>query len=55
MPVVAVDTGCAERVRPGGAALAAYLAARDGRDVTLITGLGDDPAAASCASSSNPG
>ncbi|CAM5680900.1 Bifunctional protein HldE [Streptomyces griseomycini] len=35
---------CAERVRPGGAALAAYLAARDGREVTLIAGLGDDPA-----------
>ncbi|MEU7060985.1 D-glycero-beta-D-manno-heptose 1-phosphate adenylyltransferase [Streptomyces sp. NPDC046197] len=41
VPVVA---DCAERVRPGGAALTAYLAARDGRDVTLITGLGDDPA-----------
>ncbi|OSC61229.1 D-glycero-beta-D-manno-heptose 1-phosphate adenylyltransferase [Streptomyces sp. 4F] len=41
VPVVAE---CAERVRPGGAALAAYLAARDGRDVTLITGMGDDPA-----------
>ncbi|WP_217142055.1 D-glycero-beta-D-manno-heptose 1-phosphate adenylyltransferase [Streptomyces sp. AC627_RSS907] len=41
VPVVAE---CAERVRPGGAALAAYLAARDGREVTLITGAGDDPA-----------
>ncbi|GGZ32454.1 D-glycero-beta-D-manno-heptose 1-phosphate adenylyltransferase [Streptomyces poonensis] len=41
VPVVA---DCAERVRPGGAALAACLAARDGRDVTLVTGLGDDPA-----------
>ncbi|GGL81814.1 bifunctional protein HldE [Streptomyces fumigatiscleroticus] len=41
---VPVVSGCAERVRPGGAALAAYLAARDGRDVTLITGVGDDPA-----------
>ncbi|GAA2247819.1 D-glycero-beta-D-manno-heptose 1-phosphate adenylyltransferase [Streptomyces roseiscleroticus] len=41
---VPVVTDCAERVRPGGAALAAYLAARDGRDVTLVTGLGDDPA-----------
>ncbi|MBT2415636.1 D-glycero-beta-D-manno-heptose 1-phosphate adenylyltransferase [Streptomyces sp. ISL-12] len=41
---VPVVSECAERVRPGGAALAAYLAARDGRDVTLITGLGDDPA-----------
>ncbi|WP_411148450.1 D-glycero-beta-D-manno-heptose 1-phosphate adenylyltransferase [Streptomyces sp. A30] len=41
VPVVA---DCAQRVRPGGAALAACLAARDGREVTLITGLGDDPA-----------
>lgn len=42
VPVVA---DCAERLRPGGAALAAYLAAQDGRPVTLVTGLGDDPAA----------
>ncbi|MFE1862510.1 D-glycero-beta-D-manno-heptose 1-phosphate adenylyltransferase [Streptomyces anandii] len=42
VPVVA---DCDERLRPGGAALAAYLAARDGRDVTLITGLDDGPAA----------
>ncbi|WP_448316285.1 D-glycero-beta-D-manno-heptose 1-phosphate adenylyltransferase [Streptomyces sp. CO7] len=42
VPVIA---DCAERLRPGGAALAAYLAAQDGRPVTLITGLGDDPAA----------
>ncbi|CAL9381941.1 Bifunctional protein HldE [Streptomyces sp. enrichment culture] len=41
VPVVAE---CAERVRPGGAALAAYLAARDGREVTLVAGMGDDPA-----------
>ncbi|MFF9622855.1 D-glycero-beta-D-manno-heptose 1-phosphate adenylyltransferase [Streptomyces griseosporeus] len=41
---VPVVTDCAERLRPGGAALAACLAARDGRDVTLITGLGDDEA-----------
>ncbi|MFI6208455.1 D-glycero-beta-D-manno-heptose 1-phosphate adenylyltransferase [Streptomyces sp. NPDC051041] len=41
---VPVVSGCAERVRPGGAALTAYLAARDGRDVTLVTGVGDDPA-----------
>lgn len=41
---VPVVSQCAERVRPGGAALAAYLAARDGREVTLITGVGDDPA-----------
>ncbi|WP_037858727.1 D-glycero-beta-D-manno-heptose 1-phosphate adenylyltransferase [Streptomyces sp. NRRL S-340] len=41
VPVVA---DCAERVRPGGAALTAYLAARDGRDVTLVAGLDDGPA-----------
>ncbi|MFK4145445.1 D-glycero-beta-D-manno-heptose 1-phosphate adenylyltransferase [Streptomyces sp. NPDC004065] len=41
VPVVA---DCDERVRPGGAALTAYLAARDGRDVTLVTGLDDGPA-----------
>jgi D-beta-D-heptose 7-phosphate kinase / D-beta-D-heptose 1-phosphate adenosyltransferase len=41
VPVV----GNAERAsRPGGAALAAYLAAGDGRDVTLVTALGDDDA-----------
>ncbi|MEU3216702.1 D-glycero-beta-D-manno-heptose 1-phosphate adenylyltransferase [Streptomyces sp. NPDC006971] len=35
----------AERTeRPGGAALAACLAAADGRDVTLVTALGDDEA-----------
>ncbi|MFF9169738.1 MULTISPECIES: D-glycero-beta-D-manno-heptose 1-phosphate adenylyltransferase [unclassified Streptomyces] len=44
-PVPVVDD-CEERIRPGGAALAAYLAAADGRPVTLITGLGDDPASA---------
>ncbi|MGW0605232.1 D-glycero-beta-D-manno-heptose 1-phosphate adenylyltransferase [Streptomyces sp. NPDC002640] len=42
VPVIA---DCVERLRPGGAALAAHLAALDGRAVTLITGLGDDPAA----------
>jgi D-beta-D-heptose 7-phosphate kinase/D-beta-D-heptose 1-phosphate adenosyltransferase len=31
-------------VRPGGAALAALLAARDGHEVTLVTALGDGPA-----------
>ncbi|MDQ0584309.1 D-glycero-beta-D-manno-heptose 1-phosphate adenylyltransferase [Streptomyces rishiriensis] len=41
VPVVAEH---ARRARPGGAALTACLAAADGRDVTLITGLGDDPA-----------
>ncbi|MBU6534324.1 D-glycero-beta-D-manno-heptose 1-phosphate adenylyltransferase [Streptomyces mayonensis] len=43
---VPVVSECAERLRPGGAALTAYLAARDGRDVTLITGVGDGPAGA---------
>ncbi|MFE9771901.1 D-glycero-beta-D-manno-heptose 1-phosphate adenylyltransferase [Streptomyces sp. NPDC005931] len=42
-PVPVLD-GCDEAVRPGGAALTAYLAARDGREVTLVTGIGDDPA-----------
>lgn len=32
------------RSRPGGAGLAAVLAARDGHDVTLVTALADDPA-----------
>lgn len=41
---VPVVQECAERIRPGGAALAAYLAARDGREVTLIAGVGEDPA-----------
>ncbi|WP_030423243.1 D-glycero-beta-D-manno-heptose 1-phosphate adenylyltransferase [Streptomyces sp. NRRL F-5065] len=41
VPVIAE---CAEHLRPGGAALAACLAARDGREVTLITGAGDDEA-----------
>ncbi|MEV4333162.1 D-glycero-beta-D-manno-heptose 1-phosphate adenylyltransferase [Streptomyces sp. NPDC049597] len=40
-PVVDV-TG--DRRRPGGAGLAAALAARAGREVTLVTALGDDPA-----------
>lgn len=39
VPVVAVS---AERARPGGAGLAALLAARDGAGVVLITALGDD-------------
>ena len=34
-----------EQARPGGAGLAALLAARDGREVVLVTALGDDPAA----------
>ncbi|MEU2900302.1 hypothetical protein ABZ666_30740 [Streptomyces sp. NPDC007056] len=40
-PVVDV-TG--DRRHPGGAGLAAALTARGGRDVTLVTALGDDPA-----------
>ncbi|EMF01207.1 D-glycero-beta-D-manno-heptose 1-phosphate adenylyltransferase [Streptomyces mobaraensis NBRC 13819 = DSM 40847] len=43
-PVPVLDD-CEERLRPGGAALAAYLAARAGRPVTLVTPLGTDPAA----------
>jgi rfaE bifunctional protein nucleotidyltransferase chain/domain len=41
-PVPVVD-GARRTSRPGGAALAACLAADDGRRVTLVTGLGDDP------------
>ena len=41
---VPVVTERSRRARPGGAALAACLAARDGRDVTLVTGVGDDAA-----------
>ncbi|WP_129843231.1 D-glycero-beta-D-manno-heptose 1-phosphate adenylyltransferase [Streptomyces sp. RFCAC02] len=42
-PVPVVEVG-AERRRPGGAGLAALLAARDGREVVLVTALGADPA-----------
>ncbi len=42
-PVPVVD-GAEPRPRPGGAALAAALAAADGRPVTLVTAIGDDPA-----------
>ncbi|MBW3652124.1 MAG: D-glycero-beta-D-manno-heptose 1-phosphate adenylyltransferase [Actinobacteria bacterium] len=41
VPVVEEREVC---VRPGGAGLAALLAARGGRDVTLVTALGDDRA-----------
>ncbi|MEV4299664.1 PfkB family carbohydrate kinase [Microbispora rosea] len=41
-PVPVVE-GQAEHHRPGGAGLAALLAARDGTRVVLITALGDDP------------
>lgn len=40
-PVVEVS---ADRSHPGGAGLAAALAARDGREVVLVTALGRDPA-----------
>ncbi|MEO3885175.1 PfkB family carbohydrate kinase [Nonomuraea sp. B5E05] len=40
-PVPVVDVA-AEQARPGGAGLAALLAARDGADVVLITAMGDD-------------
>lgn len=41
---VPVVGGVRRATRPGGAALAAWLAAADGREVTLVTALGDDPA-----------
>ncbi|MEV4744280.1 PfkB family carbohydrate kinase [Streptomyces sp. NPDC049555] len=42
-PVPVLD-GCEEHLRPGGAGLAAYLAARSGRPVTLAAPLGTDEA-----------
>ncbi|WP_336208800.1 PfkB family carbohydrate kinase [Nonomuraea sp. LPB2021202275-12-8] len=42
-PVPVLDVA-AEHARPGGAGLAALLAARDGAEVVLITAIGDDPA-----------
>jgi D-beta-D-heptose 7-phosphate kinase/D-beta-D-heptose 1-phosphate adenosyltransferase len=39
---VPVVTSAHRTTRPGGAALAAWFAAADGRDVTLVTALGDD-------------
>ncbi|MFH9613537.1 D-glycero-beta-D-manno-heptose 1-phosphate adenylyltransferase [Streptomyces pratensis] len=41
---VPVVHGVRRVTRPGGAALAAYFAAQDGRDVTLVTALGDGDA-----------
>ncbi|MFD7923401.1 D-glycero-beta-D-manno-heptose 1-phosphate adenylyltransferase [Streptomyces sp. NPDC059740] len=41
---VPVVHGAHRASRPGGAALAAHLAAADGREVTLVTALGDDEA-----------
>jgi rfaE bifunctional protein nucleotidyltransferase chain/domain len=43
---VPVVSGARRTSRPGGAALAACLAAADGREVTLVTALGDDEASA---------
>ncbi|MFI6007493.1 D-glycero-beta-D-manno-heptose 1-phosphate adenylyltransferase [Streptomyces sp. NPDC051243] len=40
---VPVVSGPRRSTRAGGAALAAWLAAADGRPVTLVTALGDDP------------
>lgn len=42
-PAPVVDVAV-DRRHPGGAGLAAALAARGGREVTLVTALGDDPA-----------
>ena len=41
---VPVVSGLSEVERPGGAGLAALLAARDGGEVVLVTAVGDDPA-----------
>jgi D-beta-D-heptose 7-phosphate kinase / D-beta-D-heptose 1-phosphate adenosyltransferase len=41
---VPVLEGLVEHSRPGGAGLAARMAARDGHDVVLVTALGDDDA-----------
>ncbi|MFE9448086.1 D-glycero-beta-D-manno-heptose 1-phosphate adenylyltransferase [Streptomyces sp. NPDC006739] len=46
---VPVVSGARRTSRPGGAALAACLAAADGRPVTLVTALGDDEASATLA------
>jgi rfaE bifunctional protein nucleotidyltransferase chain/domain/rfaE bifunctional protein kinase chain/domain len=43
---VPVLEGLVEHARPGGAGLAARMAARDGREVVLVTALGDDEAGA---------
>lgn len=43
-PTAPVVDGPIEEARPGGAGLAAVLAARDGRAVTLVTALAGDPA-----------
>lgn len=42
-PVPVLDS-LVQHARPGGAGLAAELAARDGHEVVLVTALGDDPA-----------
>ncbi|MFG2734943.1 PfkB family carbohydrate kinase [Streptomyces harbinensis] len=53
-PVPVVDVAD-ERCRPGGAGLAAALAARDGREVILVTGLGHDEASDTVRSLLPPG
>ncbi|SOD61628.1 rfaE bifunctional protein, domain II [Streptomyces zhaozhouensis] len=52
VPVVEVAS---ERCRPGGAGLAAALAAADGREVVLVTALGDDEASETVRSLLPPG
>lgn len=42
-PVPVLDRAVSHR-RPGGAALAALFAAREGREITFVTALGEDPA-----------
>ncbi|NEW74077.1 D-beta-D-heptose 1-phosphate adenosyltransferase, partial [Streptomyces rapamycinicus] len=51
-PVVDVDV---DRSRPGGAGLAAMLAARQGREVVLVTALGDDTASQTVRNALTPG
>ncbi|MBA6441710.1 D-glycero-beta-D-manno-heptose 1-phosphate adenylyltransferase [Streptomyces sp. GMR22] len=51
-PVVDVDV---DRSRPGGAGLAATLAARQGREVVLVTALGDDTASQTVRNALTPG
>ncbi len=53
-PVPVVDVS-AERCRPGGAGLAAALAAGDGREVVLVTALGTDRASESVRALLPPG
>ncbi|MDX3233136.1 D-glycero-beta-D-manno-heptose 1-phosphate adenylyltransferase [Streptomyces sp. ME19-01-6] len=52
-PAPVVDV-VADRTRPGGAGLAAVLAARHGREVVLVTALGGDPASAAVRAALEP-